>query len=137
MALVSQYDAAAPSFDRHRALPDDAVDAIRAGVLTSLASASPRLLDLGAGTGRIGRPFIAAGDDYVGVDLSFGMLREFAPRAGPNKGCTPRLVQADGERLPRLARRRERVPTEGDHGGRCIGRRRHRGSRGKLDRARW
>ena len=41
-----------------------------------------RLLDLGAGTGRIGRPFVAAGDDYVGVDLSLGMLREFARRAG-------------------------------------------------------
>ena len=40
----------------------------------------PRLLDLGAGTGRIGWPFVAAGDDYVGVDLSLGMLREFVRR---------------------------------------------------------
>src|SRR4051812_23153232 len=37
-------------------------------VLGALAAPSPppRLLDLGAGTGRIGRSFVAAGDDYVG-----------------------------------------------------------------------
>ena len=62
--------------------------------------APPRLLDLGAGTGRIGRPFVAAGDDYVGVDLSLGMLREFARRADAGNRHAPRLVQADGERLP-------------------------------------
>ena len=44
----------------------------------------------------IGRPFVAAGDDYVGVDLSLGMLREFARSAGTR----PPLAQADGERLP-------------------------------------
>jgi SAM-dependent methyltransferase len=58
--------------------------------------ARPRLLDLGAGTGRIGWPFVAAGDDYVGVDLSFGMLRAFVARCER----APRLVQADGHDLP-------------------------------------
>src|SRR5436305_509129 len=57
---------------------------------------APRLLDLGAGSGRIGAPFVAAGDDYVGVDLSAGMLREFAARTER----VARLVQADGARLP-------------------------------------
>jgi ubiquinone/menaquinone biosynthesis C-methylase UbiE len=99
--VTSAYDTAAPSFERHRVLPGRVPEAIRAAILRSInASSPPRLLDLGAGTGRIGRPFVVAGDDYVGVDMSFGMLREFARRAGPNKGCTPRLVQADGERLP-------------------------------------
>jgi ubiquinone/menaquinone biosynthesis C-methylase UbiE len=78
---MSVYDAAAPTFDRHRALPDGAPEAIRAAVLEAVEAASPRLLDLGAGTGRIGIPFIAARDDYVGVDLSFGMLSEFKRRA--------------------------------------------------------
>src|SRR5208282_2773192 len=59
----------------------------------------PRLLDIGAGAGRIGWPLVAAGDDYIGVDLSLGMLREFTGRAEWN-GAPARLVQADGERLP-------------------------------------
>lgn len=40
-----------------------------------------------------------AGDDYVGVDLSLGMLREFARQAGQEKRA-PNLVQADGHCLP-------------------------------------
>ena len=92
------FDSVAPTFERHRALPDGAPEAIRAAVLGAVDASSPRLLDLGAGTGRIGIPFVAAGDDYVGVDLSFGMLGAFAQRGGG--GRAPRLVQADGEHLP-------------------------------------
>jgi predicted TPR repeat methyltransferase len=73
---ASAYDTAAPAFDRHRALPDGVPQAIRAAVVAATGAPSPRLLDLGAGAGRIGRPFVAAGDDYVGIDLSLGMLRE-------------------------------------------------------------
>src|SRR6185436_13046714 len=61
-----------------------------------VAVARPRVLDLGAGTGRIGWPFVAAGDDYVGADLSFGMLQAFVQRSDRR----PWLVQADGHRLP-------------------------------------
>jgi ubiquinone/menaquinone biosynthesis C-methylase UbiE len=96
---MSVYDAAAPTFERHRALPDGVPEAIRAAVLEAVDASSPRLLDLGAGTGRIGIPFVAAGDDYVGVDLSFGMLSEFRRRAA-ECAAAPRLAQADGERLP-------------------------------------
>ena len=95
---MSAYDAAAPTFERHRALPEAVRQAIRAAVLAALASPSPRLLDLGAGTGRIGEAFAAAGDDYVGVDLSLGMLRAFAAR--DYETAAPRLAQTDGERLP-------------------------------------
>ena len=95
---ASAYDVVAPNFDSHRALPSGVPEAIRAAVL-GCTSARPRLLDLGAGSGRIGWPFVAAGDDYVGVDLSAGMLREFAQRAG-GQGNAPRLVQADGRQLP-------------------------------------
>src|SRR5262249_21193069 len=99
-AFMSLYDAAAPSFDRHRALPDGVAPAIRAAVLASVGEVrQPRLLDLGAGTGRIGWPFVAAGDDYVGIDLSLGMLRAFMGRAECS-GAPARLAQADGQRLP-------------------------------------
>ena len=96
-ARSSAFDAAAPRFDRHRALPDGVPAAIRAAVLVGTKVASPRLLDLGAGTGRIGRAFVAAGDDYAGIDLSLGMLREFARHMAAGR---PPLAQADGERLP-------------------------------------
>jgi ubiquinone/menaquinone biosynthesis C-methylase UbiE len=96
----SPYDAAAPSFDRYRALPGGLPEALRFAVLGLFDLMRPRLLDLGSGTGRIGRVFVAAGDDYVGVDLSLGMLREFARRNRPCDGRALRLVQADGERLP-------------------------------------
>ena len=92
----SAYDAIAPRFDRDRALPEGAADAIRAAVLDAAGVARPRLLDLGAGSGRIGRPFVAAGDDYTGADLSLGMLQAFAARCGR----PARLVQADGLALP-------------------------------------
>jgi ubiquinone/menaquinone biosynthesis C-methylase UbiE len=97
---MSAFDAAAASFDRRRALPDGVPGAIRAAILAAIgAPTQPRLLDLGAGTGRIGWSFVAAGDDYVGVDLSLGMLREFRRRTDAT-GRAPRLVQADGQRLP-------------------------------------
>jgi ubiquinone/menaquinone biosynthesis C-methylase UbiE len=97
---VSRFDAAAPTYDAHRGLPGRAVEAIRGAVLDALGAVSrPRLLDLGAGSGRIGRAFVTAGDDYVGVDLSLGMLRQFA-RRGDTGGRSPRLAHADGERLP-------------------------------------
>jgi SAM-dependent methyltransferase len=95
LVAMSAYDAVAQDFERHRALPDPVPPAVRAAVLAAVAAPAPRLLDLGAGTGRFGRPFVAAGDDYVGIDLSLGMLREFARGA-----ARPPLAQADGERLP-------------------------------------
>jgi ubiquinone/menaquinone biosynthesis C-methylase UbiE len=97
---MSPYDATAASFERHRALPEGVAEAVRSAVLAALATPSrPCLLDLGAGTGRIGRPFVEAEDDYVGVDLSFGMLSEFRRRIA-RRNARPRLVQADGRRLP-------------------------------------
>lgn len=92
---MSIYDTMAPDFDRRRALPDGVPETIRTAILGSVAADRPAILDLGAGAGRIGRCFVRAGDDYIGADLSFGMLRAFAGSV-----ATPRLVQADGARLP-------------------------------------
>jgi demethylmenaquinone methyltransferase/2-methoxy-6-polyprenyl-1,4-benzoquinol methylase len=92
---MNVYDAMAPDFERRRSLPDGVAEAVRGTILQSGLPPLPRLLDLGAGTGRIGRPFVLAGDDYTGADLSFGMLKAFA---GQHPGA--RLTQADGARLP-------------------------------------
>lgn len=98
---MSQYDAVAPSFDRHRAIPDAATEAIRVAMLAAISPAPrPRFLDIGAGTGRIGLPFLAAGHDYIGVDSSLGMLRQFTERSRRQIDHLPRLLQADGQLLP-------------------------------------
>jgi ubiquinone/menaquinone biosynthesis C-methylase UbiE len=97
--LSYSYDIVARSFDRYRALPYGVPEAVRESVLESITASRPRILDLGAGTGRIGRAFVAARDDYVAADLSFGMLREFA-RTAAARCSHVQLVQADGERLP-------------------------------------
>jgi ubiquinone/menaquinone biosynthesis C-methylase UbiE len=96
---VSAYDAMAAGFERQRPLPDRVAQSVRAAVLRAAADADrPRILDIGAGSGRFGWPFVAAGDDYVGVDLSGGMLRSFAGR--PLGGKHLCLIQADGRILP-------------------------------------
>jgi ubiquinone/menaquinone biosynthesis C-methylase UbiE len=97
---MSTFDAVASEFERHRALPSRVVGAARAMVMGSVVSTSrAQVLDLGAGTGRLGRAFVEAGDDYVGVDLSLGMLRQFMSHT-ERGSWTSRLVQADGQHLP-------------------------------------
>jgi ubiquinone/menaquinone biosynthesis C-methylase UbiE len=99
--LASRFDPVALSFERHRSLPDEVAAEIRRAILASVnVRTRPRLLDLGAGTGRLGRSFVQAGDDYVAVDLSLGMLREFVRTANDGRCGTPLFVQANGEQLP-------------------------------------
>ena len=54
-----------------------------------------RVLDLGAGTGRIGKAFVDGSSLYIGVDSSLAMLREFLAQSH-----TAPLVQSDGTHLP-------------------------------------
>src|SRR5215472_16635066 len=96
---ISPFDAAAPCFEHHRALPDSVAVTVRAAVLAAIGGGIPSsILDLGAGSGRFGWPFVAAGDDYLGLDLSTGMLRAFAARQTGNHKA--RLVQADDRQMP-------------------------------------
>jgi ubiquinone/menaquinone biosynthesis C-methylase UbiE len=93
---MASFDAIATTFGQYRALPPGVPEAIRTAVWHAVgAPTGARVLDLGAGTGRIGKAFVEAGDNYIGADLSFAMLREFVV-----PGCTPFLTQTDGERLP-------------------------------------
>jgi ubiquinone/menaquinone biosynthesis C-methylase UbiE len=94
--MTSAFDNTAASFERCRPLPGGAPEAIRSAIWAAARISSPaRVLDLGAGTGRFGRTFVAAGDFYVGVDNSLAMLREFLPNSTGGS-----LVQADGGQVP-------------------------------------
>jgi ubiquinone/menaquinone biosynthesis C-methylase UbiE len=96
-AAGSAYDALATEFDRQRTLPDIIARSVRNAIVTEAdLGERPLVLDVGAGTGRIGWPFVAAEDFYVGLDLSLGMLCQFAGRTGPGS----LLVQGDGTALP-------------------------------------
>jgi ubiquinone/menaquinone biosynthesis C-methylase UbiE len=94
--MTSTFDASALTFEHYRPLPMNAPEAIRAAIWSAAGLSAPaRVLDIGAGTGRIGKAFVAAGDSYFGVDASFAMLQEF-PTDSPN--CN--LLQADARHLP-------------------------------------
>jgi ubiquinone/menaquinone biosynthesis C-methylase UbiE len=94
--MIPTFDAFAPTFERYRGLPRGVPEAIRSAILQATRKQPPaRVLDLGAGTGRIGKAFVAADDFYVGVDASLGMLQEFLLSTR-----TPCLAQADGQQLP-------------------------------------
>jgi ubiquinone/menaquinone biosynthesis C-methylase UbiE len=95
-AETISYDHLAAGFDHRRPLADGVPAAIRAAILAEL-TAQPRVLDLGCGAGRIGWPFVAAGDDYTAVDVSLDMLKAFAARGLARPALR---AQADGAHLP-------------------------------------
>ncbi len=94
--MVSTFDSVASSFARHRELPSGVAEAVRTAIWSALRlPASSPALDMGAGTGRFGKTFVEHHDAYVGVDLSWEMLKEFHAHH-----AAAFLAQADGERLP-------------------------------------
>jgi ubiquinone/menaquinone biosynthesis C-methylase UbiE len=94
--MNSAFNAAASTFESYRSLPPGVPEAIRAATWDALGLTSPvRVLEIGAGTGRIGKAFADAGDFYIGVDTSLAMLKEFPANS---KSCI--LMQADGRQLP-------------------------------------
>lgn len=91
------FDGQAPGFDRRVGLPEEDCRAI-ARTAIELAGTSPggTMLEIGAGTGMIGRWFLNHALRYVGMDLSRGMLEIFRHRPGIVRAG---LVQADGARI--------------------------------------
>ena len=98
---TSAYDTTASTFERHRSLPAYVVESIRSAIWSAARlPARARVLDVGAGTGRIGKAFLAAGDFYIGVDSSLAMLQEFSVKPEFRESKTSLLAQAEGRQLP-------------------------------------
>jgi ubiquinone/menaquinone biosynthesis C-methylase UbiE len=88
------FDAQAAEFDRRAGLPEEDCRSIAAAVLSLAGVGDGELVvEIGAGTGIMGRWFLDHPVLYAGLDLSLGMLGVFRQRA---PGAP--LVQADGAR---------------------------------------
>ena len=72
---AASFGAGADTYERSRPpYPDEAVDWLLAGLAAS--DRSRRVLDLGAGTGKLTRQLVSRGFDVVAIDPSAGMLAE-------------------------------------------------------------
>lgn len=93
------FDPQAERFDRRAGLSDGVARQIARSVvdLAGLASGAG-VLEIGAGTGEIGRWLVEAGLDYTGLDSSQGMLDQFRQRS-----ASARLVCADANAVWPLA----------------------------------
>ena len=98
---TNRFDAQAARFDRRAGVPPAAAHQIAAAVLDGVghSSAEKVVLELGAGTGEVGRHLAVLADIYAGVDLSAPMLAVF--RAKLTSTPTPSqalLLRADGDK---------------------------------------
>jgi SAM-dependent methyltransferase len=83
------FDGQAPAYEARAGLPEEICREVAALLLDG---ARGLVVDVGAGTGTLGRHLVAAGAPYVGIDLSRPMLMEFLRADG-----RARLLQADAD----------------------------------------
>jgi ubiquinone/menaquinone biosynthesis C-methylase UbiE len=97
------FDRAADYYDATRGYPAGVDDELRQALVDALgASYRTRFLELGVGTGRIALPFIRAGYDYTGVDLSRAMMARLRAKVSAEQllAARYRLVAGDVMRVP-------------------------------------
>lgn len=93
------YDDAVTYYDATRGFRAGVAEGYRDAFLAvTAADPAMRILELGIGTGLIAQAFMAAGNRYVGVDLSRAMMREVADKL--HAARQPHLVQAHIRSLP-------------------------------------
>jgi SAM-dependent methyltransferase len=85
MTQLKSFDRVAAIYDETRSVPPHVADAVTRALLAILrgAAATPRVLEVGIGTGRIAVPLSAAGVHVAGIDISpkmLGVLRRKDPR---------------------------------------------------------
>jgi SAM-dependent methyltransferase len=98
------FDRAAEYYDSTRGFAEGVAERVRDAIVSFTgASKDTRFLELGVGTGRIGLPFIQAGYDYTGIDISQEMMAKLREKIGKDAGATNyryRLLQGDITHLP-------------------------------------
>lgn len=88
------FSANSPIYDKRHGtvLPDNVARA-----LTGHIAPASRILDIGAGTGRVGVALAGIGFDVIAIDPSLAMLRGLRKKAG---ALPIRCIAAEGGRLP-------------------------------------
>jgi SAM-dependent methyltransferase len=103
MSPVS-FDRAAEFYDTTRGYADGSAERIRDAIVSyTSAGSDTRFLELGVGTGRIALPFIRAGYDYTGVDISPAMMARLSSKLAGDSGKAAyrfQLHEADITALP-------------------------------------
>lgn len=99
------FDRAAHFYDQTRQLLEPIAN-YGIPALVNAIGPSSRVLEVGAGTGRISIPLLERGMDWVGCDLSMPMMKRFQ-----EKYSSPRIAQADARLLPFPAERFDVVLT--------------------------
>lgn len=94
MNTSRSFDRAANIYDQTRQLLEPIAKYGIPALVDSIGLRS-RVLEVGAGTGRISIPLLERGVDWVGCDLSSPMLKRFQ-----EKFSSPRIAQADATLLP-------------------------------------
>jgi ubiquinone/menaquinone biosynthesis C-methylase UbiE len=88
------FSANAPGYDmRHGALLPDHI----AGALTARLEPGERILDVGAGTGRVSVAFARIGFDVIAIEPALAMLQVLREKA---VALSIRCITAEGSRLP-------------------------------------
>lgn len=88
------FDRAANFYDQTRQLLEPIAN-YGIPTLVHAIGAGSRVLEVGAGTGRISIPLLERGVDWMGCDLSMPMMKRFQ-----EKYASPRIAQADATLLP-------------------------------------
>lgn len=105
MNTSRSFDRAADIYDQTRPLLEPILNQGLPALL-EYAGENARMLEVGAGTGRISLPLLERGADLIGCDISEKMLRRLQ-----TKSPSVRITQADASRLPFPSHRFEAVIT--------------------------
>ena len=93
------FDRAAGYYDESRGFPPG-VEELVADRIEEAVGPARRLLEVGAGTGRIALPLHRRGRQIVGADLARPMLERYRAKAAAAALPPPAVLQADATRLP-------------------------------------
>lgn len=99
--MSKSFDRVSDVYDETRGYPPGVAEAIQGWIerRLGLLPDRSRLLELGVGSGRIALPFIRAGYDYTGVDISPKMLALLKEKLGGDQRRAS-LLEADVTALP-------------------------------------